>query len=83
MSVPYNDAMTQLILKLDDETVSKVQAAAEREGLTRDEWLVKLVEERLSKSWPASVKQLSGAWPDFPDAETLREHHQDVPRETF
>ena len=50
MSIPYNDAMTQLILKLDEETVSKVQEAAEREGLTRDEWLVKLVEERLSRS---------------------------------
>ena len=76
--------MTQLVLELDAETVSKVQEAAERAGLTRDEWLVRLIEGRLSGSWPDSVTQLSGAWPDFPDVETLREQHkEDVPRETF
>ena len=64
--------MTQLVLELDAETVSKVQEAAKREGLTRDEWLVRLIEGRLRGSWPDSVKQLSGAWPDFPEVETLK-----------
>ncbi len=72
--------MTQLVLELDAETASQVQEAAEREGLTRDAWLVKLIEGRLSRSWPDAVEQPSGAWPDFPDAETLREQrHKDVP----
>ena len=65
--------MTQLVLELDTDTALKLQEAADRAGLTRDEWLVRLIEGRLSGNWPESVKQLSGAWPDFPDAETLRE----------
>ena len=75
--------MAQLILNLDAETASRLQEAAERAGLTKDERLIQLIKEQLGKSWPDSLRQLSGAWPDFPDAETLREHHQDVPRETF
>lgn len=76
--------MTQLVLELDTETVSRVQEAADRAGLTRDEWLVKLIEGQLGESWPASVRQLSGAWPDFPEVGVLRgQGPEDVPREPF
>ena len=83
-SIRYTDAMTQLVLELDTETALKVQEAAERAGLTRDEWLVKLIEGQVGGRWPDPVKQLSGAWPDFPEVKSLREQQQeDVPRETF
>lgn len=77
-------AADPLVLELDAETVSKVEEAADRAGLTRDEWLVKLIEGQLGENWPPSVRQLSGAWPDFPEVKTLREQGpEDVPRETF
>lgn len=72
--------MAQLTLQIDSETAAKVQQAAEREGLSQDEWISRLIRIRLA-DWPDSVKRLAGAWPDL-EAETLRPS-QDVPRETL
>jgi len=38
--------------------------------------------EKPVSSWPESVKELAGAWPDFPTAEEIRSGlGEDVPRE--
>jgi hypothetical protein len=63
--------MAQVVLDLDLETATKMQQSAEREGLSQSEWVTRLIKARLASAWPDSVKQLAGAWPDFPDAETL------------
>ncbi len=75
--------MIQLTLELDSETVLKLRRAAEREGLSQSEWISRLIEIRLGEVWPDAVKQLAGAWPDFPEAEALRQEDNDVPRETL
>ncbi len=75
--------MAQLTLELDSETVLKMRRVAEQEGLSQNEWVSRLIEVRLAAVWPDSVKQLAGAWPDFPEAEALRQEDKDAPRETL
>ncbi|MFB6259557.1 MAG: CopG family transcriptional regulator, partial [Thiohalorhabdaceae bacterium] len=44
----------------------------------------RLVKEEMRTEWPASVRQLAGAWPDFPETGELREGTgEDSPRETL
>lgn len=73
--------MAQLTLDLDSETASKVRRAAEREGLSQDEWVSRLIRVRLA-DWPDLVKQLAGAWPDF-EVQTPPQADEDAPRETL
>ncbi len=74
--------MAQVTLYLDDETAELMRQAAKAAGLSRSRWLARLVRERTSQEWPTAVRELAGAWPEFPLAEELR-HAQptDLPRE--
>lgn len=76
--------MTELVLKLDEATLKKLQRAAEHEGLSEDAWVTKLIETQFKDEWPDAVRRLAGAWPDFPEAETLRGgDSKDARREVF
>jgi hypothetical protein len=74
--------MARLTLNLDTETALKVRQAAEQEGLSQDEWISRHIKVRLV-AWPDAVRQLAGAWPDFPEADVLRQGNRDAPRETL
>ncbi len=76
--------MSQVTIYLKPELAEKAKTAAEGAGLSQSKWIARLIEEKLANQWPDSVKQLAGAWPDFPEAEALREGQgEDLPRETF
>jgi hypothetical protein len=76
--------MAQVTLYLDDETETKLRAAAEAAGLSQSRWVSELIRERTSDEWPAAVAGLAGAWADLPSPEELRhEEPADVPREPF
>lgn len=76
--------MSQVTIYLEPELEQKVRQAAEGEGLSRSKWVAKVLEEKLASSWPQHIKALAGAWPDFPEAEALRQAApQDVPREVL
>ncbi|SDX62616.1 CopG family transcriptional regulator [Thiocapsa roseopersicina] len=64
--------MGQVTIYLDDEAETRVQEAAEVNGVAVSRWVAELIRERTAAEWPESVRQLAGAWSDFPDAETLR-----------
>lgn len=64
--------MGQVTIYLDDEAETRVQEAAEANGVAVSRWVAELIRERTAAEWPESVRQLAGAWSDFPDAETLR-----------
>lgn len=59
-------------LYLDEDTLSRMRAAAEAAGLSMSAWLAQLVRERTRRAWPAEVVALAGAWRDLPTAEELR-----------
>ena len=77
--------MSQVTIYLESDLAEKAKEAASSQGLSQSKWIAKLIEARLSSSWPESVKQLAGAWPaTFPEAEVLRERQgKDLPRESF
>jgi hypothetical protein len=78
------NAMGQITIDLDDETEARLKEAAKASGVAVSRWIAELVREKTATDWPEAVRQLAGAWPDFPDADTLRySQGQDVAREPF
>jgi hypothetical protein len=64
--------MKQLLLEIDEITEAKINAAAKTAGLSTQQWLQKIIEEKTSTTWPNSIKALSGIWQDAAFAEALR-----------
>jgi len=76
--------MGQVTIYLDDESETRLKAAARAEGVPVSRWLARLVREKTRTEWPASVKAMAGAWDDFPESEELRSAQgEDIPREPF
>lgn len=74
--------MAQLTLYLDQETVGKMRQAAESEGLSQSQWVARLIKARLESKWPQAVRELAGAWSEFPEVDELRRTSgEDVARE--
>lgn len=76
--------MKQLLLEIDDITEAKINAAAKTAGLSTQEWLQQIIDEKTVTTWPNSIKALAGSWQDAPFAEELRAvEGQDIVREDF
>ena len=76
--------MKQLLLEIDETTEAKINAAAKTAGLSTQQWLRRIIDEKTSTSWPNSIKALAGTWQDVPFASELRAAEgQDVAREDF
>jgi hypothetical protein len=74
--------MAQVTLYLDAETKERMRRAAKSAGLSQSRWLAELVRKGAAREWPAEVRELAGAWPDFPEADEIRrESGHDVKRE--
>jgi hypothetical protein len=74
--------VAQVTLYLDEETRERVRRAAKAAGLSQSRWLAELVKRGAAEEWPAEVRELAGAWPDFPEAAELRRGSgRDVRRE--
>lgn len=65
--------MAQVTLYLDEETKRRMRKAARAAGVSQSRWLADLVRRDTAAEWPAEVRELAGAWPDFPEAEEIRE----------
>ena len=73
--------MGQLTLYLDAETEARLKQAAKAHGISMSKWVAAMIREKASAEWSPAVRELSGAWSDFPDLETIREGAgEDVPR---
>lgn len=76
--------MKQLLLEIDETTEAKINAAAKTAGLSAQQWLRQIIEEKTATSWPNSIKTLAGSWQDAPFAEELRTAEgRDIARENF
>jgi hypothetical protein len=65
--------MAQVTLYLDEETSQRMKEAAKQAGLSRSQWLARLVREKTATEWPQSVKEMAGAWTDIESAAGLRQ----------
>ena len=76
--------MKQLIVEIDETTEARIITAAKTAGLSAQQWLKRIIDEKTVSSWPDSVKALAGSWQDATFAEELRSGEgQDISREDF
>lgn len=78
--------MPQVTLYLDEETETRMKAAAQAAGVSQSKWVAELIREKSATEWPASFARLIGAWAedDFPTLEKIRGPElPDSPREPF
>ena len=74
--------MGQVTIYLEKEIEVKMCATAKAMNLSKSKWIAGVIKEKLVDEWPAAVKELSGAWRDFPPLEDIRDYpHPDSPRE--
>jgi hypothetical protein len=64
--------MGQVTIYLDDDTERKMLKMIEKQRISKSKWLVELIREKASVTWPESVVNLAGAWKDMPTAEEIR-----------
>ena len=64
--------MAQVTLYLDENTAEQMRRAAKASGLSQSRWLAELVRQASARDWPMAVRELAGAWKDFPSAEAIR-----------
>jgi len=65
--------MGQVTIYLESEVETKMRSAAKAVNKSLSKWVSDVIKEKTLESWPQSVKDLAGAWPDFPELGTLRE----------
>jgi len=76
--------MTQLTIELDNETSQRLANIAALAHMRAGDWVSSLVRARVCGEWPSDVRQLAGAWPDFPEIAELRQSGgTDLPRENW
>ena len=76
--------MKKLILEIDETTEARIFIAAKTAGLSAQQWLKRIIDEKTVASWPDSVKDLAGTWQDVPFSDELRKgEDQDITRENF
>ena len=76
--------MGQVTIYLDAEVEQKVRAAAKSQNMSLSRWISSLLREKTADEWPASIRQLVGAWRTFPTAEEIRSGEgTDIPRVPF
>ena len=68
--------MGQVTIYLEDEIESKMRATAKAMKLSKSKWIAGVIKEKLVDEWPVSVKELAGAWSDFPSLEEIRNNPQ-------
>lgn len=64
--------MAQVTIYLDNTAERRMRAAARKAGVSVSRWVATLVENRTRTEWPDEVRNLAGAWPDFPDLAEIR-----------
>ncbi|MFW2178015.1 MULTISPECIES: hypothetical protein [unclassified Moraxella] len=83
--------MAQIVLNLDDDVLEQVLYQAKAENISSSTWLDKLIKQgvgmfnkpnTVKSQWSSEVRELAGAWQDFPSLEEIRHSQgQDTPRE--
>ncbi len=69
--------MGQVTIYLNDEIESKMQIAAKAMKISKSRWISKIIEEKVSTEWPASVHEMAGSWKDFPSQKEIRSSYGD------
>ena len=76
--------MNKVTIYMPDELEEQINMAAKSAGVSKSEWIVELVKEKLANYWPQSVVDMAGTWGDFPSIVGIRERRtEEAPRDEF
>lgn len=77
--------MGQITIYIDDQVQSKIKKMAKSMNLSVSKCITQILEQKTSNVWDSSIRQLSGAWEDFPDTEEIRSNQYipDSKRDSF
>lgn len=76
--------MAHLTVYLPDDVERQVRKSAKRARISVSKWVADRVSQAARDSWPAEFLELAGAFPDFPEPDSLRRGYgEDVPREVL
>ena len=64
--------MGQVTIYIDKETEAKMISSAKAANVSKSKWVSDVIREKVATEWPVAVRQLAGAWEDFPTIEALR-----------
>ena len=64
--------MGQVTIYIDKETEAKMISSAKAANVSKSKWVSDVIREKVATEWPLSVRELAGAWEDFPSAEEIR-----------
>lgn len=74
--------MSQVTIYLDENTDKKLRQAVEQSGLSKSQWITRLIKEKTATEWPEAVREMVGEWQDIPEQEEIRTTMgDDSPRE--
>ena len=76
--------MGQVTIYLDEMTDTKLRQAVEKSGLSKSQWITRLIKEKTKTEWPEIVREMVGEWQDVQEQEEIREGEgEDLLRETL
>jgi hypothetical protein len=76
--------MGKVTIYLDAESEAKARDAAKAKRISLSKWIAGVIGKEVADEWPASVRNLAGAWADSPDLHEIRESLcEDLSRETL
>lgn len=74
--------MGQVTIYLDDDMEAKMRSAAKAMKMSQSKWISVIINEKVNAEWPITVREMAGAWKDFPNQEEIRSSMgRDAPRE--
>jgi len=74
--------MSQVTIYLDEQTDRKLRQAVKQSGLSKSQWITRLIKEKTATEWPEAVREMVGEWQDVSEQEELRTNNgKDLPRE--
>jgi hypothetical protein len=78
------ETMGQVTIYLDEQTDKKLRQAVEQSGLSKSQWITRLIKEKTATEWPDVVREMVGEWQDVPEQEEIRiSEGKDLPRESL
>ncbi len=79
------EAMGQVTIYIDDKIQTKIKQMAKSMNLSVSKYITRILEQKTSTEWDDGIKQLNGAWQDFPSIEEIRTSKDvlDAKRESF
>lgn len=74
--------MSQITIYIEPKLEKKMSQTIKKSGISKSRWLSNLIRKECDGNWPAEVRNLAGAWSDFPTLEEIRNKNgKDAPRE--